>query len=372
MSNPTLDNCDSRTAGRIARATGAVLLLVWIFGAVFMSTGCAAPNRPDLPASHTGSEREAAPAPPQFVTPPFFRIDGGDGAALLMLGTIHLGPAEGWPFSPAMRTALRKADSAILELDPKSSDEETAANVLAELAILPSPTLLPDVISPETAKLLEEQDATLGSMGIPHGARIRMKPWYITAVLLEVNAQRSGYSMSASVDQAVAEAMGERPIVGLETIEEQLRFFDAMKPEFQDLMLRDTLANLDAGIEQIEQLVSAWRIGDESMLLEISREGVEELPELAGFYDVLLRDRNFRWIEPLRRVLDEAEYEGQTIVVAVGALHLVGPEGLPALLRDAGYRVESVSHSRSSWTMRDARKPETAVITSDGTAGTRR
>jgi uncharacterized protein YbaP (TraB family) len=35
--------------------------------------------------------------------------------------------------------------------------------------------------------------------------------------------------------------------------------------------------------------------------------------------------------------------QGKTVFAAVGALHMVGPKGLPELLRQKGYQVERVS-----------------------------
>jgi uncharacterized protein YbaP (TraB family) len=113
-------------------------------------------------------------------------------------------------------------------------------------------------------------------------------------------------------------------------------------------MLRDTLARLDESADSLEEMATAWRTGDEDALSELAREGVDELPGLEAVYDVLLGERNRRWVKQLRPILEDAARADETVFVAVGALHLVGDEGLVALLREAGYRAESIDQRRAA------------------------
>ena len=72
--------------------------------------------------------------------------------------------------------------------------------------------------------------------------------------------------------------------------------------------------------------------------MRLAREGVEALPELDAFFDILLDGRNRNWLPTLTRLLESPDRAGTTIFVAVGSLHLVGPGSLPDLLRREGYR----------------------------------
>jgi uncharacterized protein YbaP (TraB family) len=71
------------------------------------------------------------------------------------------------------------------------------------------------------------------------------------------------------------------------------------------------------------------------------------LPELDGVYEILLGDRNRRWVKQLRPLLEDPALAGETVLVAVGALHLVGRDGLVALLRDEGFRAEPIDQTRA-------------------------
>lgn len=321
-------------------AAGLLAALV----ASFVAGGCAETN---------GAGRGASPAATAiarsatgFETPPYYRVSGGPGATLLLLGTIHIGPEAGWTLSPAIESGIARADKMILEIDLRLATEEAVSTVVAEVALLPPGTTLAQVVAPETAKLLADEDATLTRMGLPPAMRSRMKPWFIAVGLSESIYRESGLSSKAATEEQVMHALGLRPLIGLETFEEQLQIFDALPFPLQDLMLRDTVERLDEAEAQLEELVQAWRTGDEPTLARLAREGIEELPELDRFYDVLLGDRNRRWVAKLRPLVERPEHRGETVLVAVGALHLVGKDSLVEQLRESGLRVEAISQEK--------------------------
>jgi len=253
------------------------------------------------------------------------------------MGTIHFGPAEGWNFSPAIRRGMKEADSFILEIDLRDATEEA---VSTKHVILPTRVTLDDVVSPETAELLKEKAALLGKLGMPALVRRHLKPWFLSVGAVEAVSKRSGYSGAHSVERSIVAAIGDRPLVGLETFERQLSILDDLSPEHQDMMLQDTLSRLDELMEEIDALMVAWARNDEEGLLLIARQGVAEPLKPGDFYDILLAERNRKWALHLGRILEDPERAGDTIFVGVGALHLVGPDGLIRMLEAAGYRAE--------------------------------
>jgi uncharacterized protein YbaP (TraB family) len=307
--------------------------------------GCA--SEPDSNASRPRSsdasyDQTLASTP---ATPLFFRIDGGHGATLLLLGTIHLGPETGWNFSEALQDGLEHADSFILELDLDKVDEEDVATSLAELVVISSPQTLQDLVSPETAKVLADNDALLSELGLPVNARKRLKPWYIAMSLIESTTKRSGLSTLASAESVIQASIGSRPLLGLETYDEQLSLLNDIDPALQDLMLRDTLSRLDEAVEETRALALAWHSGDEATLEALAREGVDEIPELENFYKIILGDRNRRWMTTFRSLLDDPERRNEFVFVGVGALHLLLEDGLLDLFQQSGYRVTAIDHT---------------------------
>ena len=72
--------------------------------------------------------------------------------------------------------------------------------------------------------------------------------------------------------------------------------------------------------------------GDTDLLIELTRRGILADPELA---QVLLYDRNRSWAAQIENLLSASERP----LIAVGAGHLLGERGLPALLESRGYTV---------------------------------
>lgn len=277
---------------------------------------------------------------PSAKAPPFYAVKGGQGADLFLLGTVHLGPIEGWTYPRAIRRALEKAETVMLEIDPRLLDEEAVSQAVIERVLLPDGQRLSKVLSPETSALVEQYDRECAAAGLPFLAREGLYPWFVATSLIELASTRSGLSGKASADSQVIAALGGREFIAFETFEEQLGFFSALDLSVQDLLLRDTLERWDESTEAVKELVRAWQTGDTEKLAELSREGLAEHPELGDFFDVLLDQRNQAWVEQLKPMLEDPAREGTEIFVGVGAFHLIGPNSLPDLLEKAGYRVK--------------------------------
>lgn len=278
-------------------------------------------------------------------TPPFYQIEGHKGAKIMLMGTVHLGPPGGWRLSPEILAALDRADRFILEIDQRTINEEAVATLLAEIVVIEPPNSLLDLVSPETARLLDEHDASIAELGMPRDARNWVEPWFIAISLIESSSTRSGFDATASAEEIILEASGTRPLVGLETFAEQLGFFDDLSPRLQDLLLRETLIGLATADEEIHALVRAWQSGNEEDLEALGRDGVDEFPELEEFYKILIGDRNRRWISVFVTLLENPELSDETIFVGVGALHLLGEDGLIQLFRKAGYTARSLDQT---------------------------
>ncbi len=328
--------------GRLRRALLGLSVALCILGLA----GCAGDSTPIPSEAQSWDVARDQVLVSTPATPLFYRIDGGPGATLLLLGTVHLGPEEGWVFSEALRDGLEHADSFVLELDLRKIREESVASRLAELVVIESPKTLLDLVSPETAKVIAENDTLLTELGLPANARKRLKPWYIAMGLVESTTQRAGLTTKASAESIIEAAIGSKPVLGLETFEEQLALLNGIDPTLQDMMLRDTLSRLDEAVADTRDLTLAWHRGDVAYFEKLAREGVDEMPEFDRFYEIILGDRNRRWMPKLRSLLDDPERKGEFAFVGVGALHLVLEDGLLELFRQSGYRVSAIDHGK--------------------------
>jgi uncharacterized protein YbaP (TraB family) len=124
-------------------------------------------------------------------------------------------------------------------------------------------------------------------------------------------------------------------VQGLETVDFQLSLFDGMTAAEQDKMLAGSLEDLDAERANVVQLIDAWKAGDAATVERLMLEDLENDPIM---YKRLLVDRNRSWLPKLDALLGRS---GRAFVV-VGAAHLVGPEGVLAMFKAKGYKVEQL------------------------------
>jgi uncharacterized protein YbaP (TraB family) len=182
----------------------------------------------------------------------------------------------------------------------------------------------------------ERLAAAIAASGIPAASIERMRPWLAAAALAAAPILKAGFDPRTGVEmELTTEARaGAKPIVGLETVEQQLRFV-AERPEAEQIAaLRRMLAQLDDTKAKLEALREAWLSGDQARLGALivdARQGRD-----AGFDEVIRTGRNRAWASAI-----EAKLAGAgTSFVAVGAGHMIGPESLLDELVARGVRVE--------------------------------
>ena len=115
-------------------------------------------------------------------------------------------------------------------------------------------------------------------------------------------------------------------------------FLDGLSAEAQNDMLMQTLEEGREIESMMDSLIDAWHRGDTAFFEETLLADIQGFPEL---YEVIVVDRNVRWVETIRELLDDED----DYLVIVGALHLVGPDGVPALLEAQGETVKQLKQT---------------------------
>lgn len=273
------------------------------------------------------------PSDPAAATVP--EAPGGAAAALpsppvsYLLGTIHFGTPEeqGLDYAALVRT-LDAVETFVNEADIDSAwqpafdgyrwlpPQQPLSVLVGREDFARARALLPAVPAPE----LE-----------------RMKPWSVLA-LLEARGERAGEATMDARLQRMAAAAGKR-VRHLETLEQQLQALDCVPAAEQAQVLQDRLrASWVLRIESAKAMAYYRARTLEPWLADIER--MDGLGEAARASELrarhcLLEERNARWIGQLQTLFQDGP-----CLVAVGAVHLVGPDGLIARLRRDGYRVE--------------------------------
>ena len=172
------------------------------------------------------------------------------------------------------------------------------------------------------------------TLGLDPEAFSTFQPWFAALAMQQAELSQQGFEPGAGVDEQFAQraAIDHKPIIGLETVDQQLGIFAHLSVEQQRRFLLYMLDDADDTVNSADAVVAAWRSGDVRQLERLLLESSEQYPEL---FRMLTTDRNHRWLPTVTRLLQEP----QDYLVIVGALHLVGRDGLVQLLQQAGYQV---------------------------------
>ena len=255
-----------------------------------------------------------------------------DNKSIFLLGSIHFLRKENYPLNQAILTALDASKRLVLEIDLNRTSAESAQRVTLEKAIYRDGTNLAHNVSPETYELASRRATELGlDMRILNP----MKPWFAALTMVAINLQRMGLDPRFGVDRHLAERAKSsgKPTSGLETLESQLGIFDQLSKREQEMMLRETVEELERLNRDINEIVQSWLKGDESRLTTLLLTGMQEYPDL---YEKVLVERNRRWLADIEKLVQQ----GSDAMVVVGAAHLVGKDSVVEMLKAKGYSVE--------------------------------
>lgn len=242
-----------------------------------------------------------------------------------LLGTIHALP-DGVSWRTAqIGQAVEAADVLWVEI---ADQADAAANAATFSRLATTPGLEPLALRVD-AQLRGPLDQILSRSQIPLERFQSTEDWAAAIMLARVDAKGKPEN---GVDRAIIGDFSGRPIHGFETTASQLTIFDTLSPRDQRDLLEGTVREWVASRDDPEWLMQAWLAGDEARLAKATGEGILADPELN---EALLVARNRRWMEMLVPELERPEKP----LVAVGAAHLVGDEGLVALLKAEGYSV---------------------------------
>ena len=271
----------------------------------------------------------AAQAPRNFL----WKVSNGTGAVYLV-GSVHLLTKDYYPLSPALDAAFKDSDLLVEEADLGEMEAPASQFALLKRGLLPAGQSLDTVVSPSTYALVTKR---INDLGMPIEPLKRFKPWLLAMTLVEMEWQKAGFDASLGLDRHFydrAKAEGKR-VQGLETVDYQVSLFDGMTAAEQDRMLAESLKDLDQDRANVFKLTDAWRAGSVAALERIVLDDLKDDPVM---YERLLVGRNRNWLPRLDALLTR---NGRTFVV-VGAAHLIGPDGLLAMFRAKGYKVDQL------------------------------
>src|SRR5690606_3635469 len=288
-----------------------------------------------LPALLATTATAAAAGPP---VPLLWKVSDADNSVYL-LGSFHVLRADDHPLSPDVDAAFDDAESLLFEMAPEEIASPTLALRMGQAALREDGSTLSASLPPATVAKLprwpQEKGGALSAAGLPPEPVARFEPGYGVLRVRRPDMAGLGLDPELGLDRyfGTRATQAGKPTAGLETADQQIAFLDGMDAGEQLQFLDEALDNSLEGNDELEQLHAAWRAGDADGLWNgLAAEMRQRFPDLYRHINV---ERNDAWLPMLEQRL-QAPGEDDTLVV-VGALHLLGEDGLVHKLRERGY-----------------------------------
>ncbi len=248
---------------------------------------------------------------------------------IYLFGTIHvLKPGLSW-FDDGVKKAFDASGQVVLELVMPDTAAMQAL-IMAKGIAHDGTTLtqkMPEAKRPALAKALARPRPA--GDGVRHDGALVCGDQPVAAA-----ADEEGYDVSNGPEQSITKAAAAqgKPVIGLETAEEQLSIFDALSMPAQVAFLSSTIDELPKLDATMNTMVDSWAKGDPDALGKTLNDDLDASPEVKK---ALLTDRNKRWAFWISNRMKQPG----TVFIAVGAGHLAGKDSVLEQLK--GYRLKA-------------------------------
>jgi uncharacterized protein YbaP (TraB family) len=284
-----------------------------LFAALFVLAGASA------------SDAQSRPASRGFI----WSIER-DGKTSWLVGSLHVLTPDAHPLPATMEQAFRKARTLMEETDVNDIASPEIMGVVATKGLFTNGESLQTVLPPATYAMLAQR---MSATGLPMDMVRMMRPWMAEITLSGLELQKAGFDPELGVDLHYRRKAAENKMAlsMLETPAEQIDYLAGLPMDVQVTQLRKTLEEGDAELKEVREIAAAWRAGD---TVAIERLLLKSMKDSPAFYQSLVVDRNRRWIPRIESCLTTG-----SCFIVVGAAHMIGSDGLIAMLRQKGYKI---------------------------------
>lgn len=294
-------------------------------------------------AANPKSVQPATKAPP---VPLLWKVSDADNA-IYLLGSFHLLKPSDYPLSKDIDVAFADAEELVFEVSPDEMGSPELGITMAKSGVRTDGKQLNDDLSPATVVKLDAwlsaNQAAMMKVGMAPQMMQMFEPWFAALTISVLEMTKHGLDPKLGLDAhfVVAGRKSGKPGYGLETGAQQVALFDTMSLDEQRQFMDEALTSSDEGPKEIEKLHAAWRAGDiDAMWTGMAADMRKQYPRL---YKVINVERNDAWVPKLEHRLKKSGSVDSLVVV--GALHLLGSDGVVEKLRAKGYKVERICAS---------------------------
>ncbi len=248
-----------------------------------------------------------------------------DSATVYLAGSIHMLKSSLYPLAEQLQAAFDSSTHLVLEVDSTALTTQDMQMKVMKAGLLPSGQTLRGVLA---QPLHERLEARLQSYGIDIAAVQRMNPAMVMNQLVLLRLMALGYDAALGMEQHFTALLGDRQILELESVDQQLEMLFGQPIETQIQLLRDAL-DQELDVEPImADMITAWLSGADQRFLDLFSEQAGDSELAKAFNKQLLDDRNQGMAQKVQSYLEATG----TYFVLIGAAHFIGDNGIVAIL----------------------------------------
>jgi uncharacterized protein YbaP (TraB family) len=256
----------------------------------------------------------------------------GQHSTVYLFGTIHaLQKDQSW-HSAKIDAAIKDSGTLWLEV-PNVDDTASMQPLILQMGMDPAHPLSTKLTPDQLAKL----DKAATDAGLPGGEATLepLKPWLAALTVSLAPILKAGFDPNSGVELELKPEFvkADKPVKGFETAEQQIHYFADMPEKAQVDYLISEISDLDTAVDKFKKMVAAWYAGDLAAMDQLNNaEFRDKYPDL---FQTLVVKRNQNFTSQIETMI---KGEGVSFV-AIGAGHMVGKDGVPAMLEKDGYKV---------------------------------
>lgn len=242
-----------------------------------------------------------------------------------LYGTFHMLCKDDIHFSLQLQKAVKESDHIYMEI---KLDDPAMALSSMQYMTMKDGKILKDLYSDENYERV--QNFFKDSLKMPLPLLQNMKPFFLVSLLMP-NMMDCQDASGVEMELIKLAKEDDKEIKGLETIQFQASIFDSIPYEWQAQQLLNNIDSLSFMKEELVEMINLYKAQNlDSLAVLINKSEFAE----DQYSDILLANRNQNWVAQLDIIM-----QNESVLVAVGAGHLPGAEGVISLLRKKGYTV---------------------------------
>jgi uncharacterized protein YbaP (TraB family) len=314
----------------------------WFAALLVAASGLAYAQEPQAGAPVPVAAPDVVFVPPKDPPLPLLWQASDADNTVYLLGSFHLLKPDDYPLSSDVNDAFADAEAVVFEMPPEEMNSPQLPVQMMQAAVRTDGTGLDSELPPDTAARLRDwqaaNSAALQASGMTPERMQMFEPWFVGLMISMTEMAKQGLDPKLGLDQHFIDAAGiaGKRTGGFETAAEQIAFLDGMDREEQLQFIDEALTQSTS--DDLPTLHAYWRAGDADAIWdEMGADMRDRYPKLYRHINV---ERNDAWVPKIEQML--AEPGTDDTLVVVGALHLLGTDGVVEKLRAKGYAVERV------------------------------